>query len=179
MVCSLNYLQCHQPSFTKVNNSDKPWIVWCESNDESDLLEKLIPDAVAVKGAHNVSQKEDRLLGFTDGKYRVIISKPSIAGFGMNWQHCRNIAFASISYSYEKFYQAVRRSWRFGQDQEVFVHVFLSNSELTVWRAIEKKTNSHDEMKKHMRMVADFQGRTHEVKIDYQPKKQASLPSWI
>lgn len=162
-----------------VNASDKPWIVWCESNDENDLLKKLIPDAVDVKGSHTVQQKEERLIGFTDGKYRVIISKPSIAGFGMNWQHCRKIAFASISYSYEKFYQAVRRSWRFGQDQSVSVHVFLSSSELTVWRAIEKKTNSHDEMKKHMRLVADYQGRTHEVKIDYKPNKKATLPTWL
>jgi len=162
-----------------VNDNDRPWLVWCESNDESALLAKLIPDSVEVKGSNTPDQKEDRLLSFTDQKSRVLVSKSSICGFGMNWQHCRDIAFASISYSYEKFYQAVRRSWRFGQDQEVRTHVVLADSELPVWRAIEKKTINHDQMKKAMRESVFSNSEGAKVKQAYNAKGKGSLPSWI
>jgi hypothetical protein len=161
-----------------VNASAEPWIVWCESNDESDMLAKLIPDAVEVKGSQTIEQKETRLDDFTQGRARVLVSKPSICGFGMNWQHCRNMAFASISYSYESFYQAVRRCWRFGQTQEVRVHVCISDAEIPVWRVIERKTIDHDTMKREMReSIGNTQ--THDVKIDYNPQVDAVLPQWL
>jgi superfamily II DNA or RNA helicase len=161
-----------------VNKSEDPWIVWCESNDESALLAKLIPDAVEVKGSQTIEQKEERLNAFTNGKARVLISKPKICGFGMNWQHCRNMAFASISYSYESFYQAVRRSWRFGQTKQVNVHVFISDAEIPVWRTIERKALSHDTMKNQMRLSIG-EGKTSKTKLDYNPTMQATLPAWL
>ncbi len=162
-----------------VNGSDKPFIVWCESNQESELLTKAIPDAVEVKGSDSLDKKEDALVGFSDGKYRVIVSKSSICGFGMNWQHCRNQVFASISYSYEKFYQAVRRSWRFGQDQEVNIDVVIADAEIPVWRAVERKAFDHEGMKEHMKYAIFSKGEKSEIKIDYNPTHKATLPSWL
>lgn len=162
-----------------VNDDDEPWIVWCESNDESARLSKLIPDAVEVKGGDKSESKERDLLAFSEGRARVIISKPSICGFGMNWQHCRKIAFASISYSYEKFYQAIRRSWRFGQQREVFVFVVLADSELPVWRSIERKSTDHESMKSYMKLAV-FKDRDKSVlKVDYNPQHTGILPSWL
>jgi superfamily II DNA or RNA helicase len=162
-----------------VNESKKPWIVWCESNQESEMLKKAIPDAVEVKGSDNPDTKEERLMGFSDGKYRVLISKSKICGFGMNWQHCRDMVFASISYSYEKFYQAVRRSWRFGQDQQVNVHVVIADAELPVWRTVEAKSTDHESMKDHMKYAVFSKGASSDVKVDYLPDYVATLPDWI
>jgi superfamily II DNA or RNA helicase len=162
-----------------VNRSDKPWIVWCESNDESDALAKAIPDSVEVKGSQTSDQKEERLIAFSEGKARVIVTKPKLAGFGMNWQHCANIAFASISYSYEQFYQAIRRSWRFGQDKPVNVHVVIADAESQVWRAIERKTTDHDQMKDHMKHATFKKGVESSVKVDYNPNHTGSMPSFI
>jgi hypothetical protein len=143
------------------------------------MLTKLIPDAVEVKGSDTLAKKEENLLAFTDQKARVIVSKAKICGFGMNWQHCRKIAFCSISYSYERFYQAVRRSWRFGQTKPVDVHVFIADSELGVWRTIEKKTKGHDQMKKEMRHAVFKKGTDLLKKVDYNPKEKSNLPSFL
>jgi superfamily II DNA or RNA helicase len=162
-----------------VNRSKDPWIVWCESNAESSALASAIPDAVEVAGSHTPDQKEDRLISFTKGESRVIVSKPSICGFGMNWQHCRNIAFASISYSYEQFYQAVRRSWRFGQTKPVNAEVVIADAEVQVWRTIERKSTDHDGMKSHMKHAIFKNARKSEVKINYNPINEARLPAWL
>lgn len=161
-----------------VNDSSEPWLVWCESNAESAMLSELIGDAVEVKGSDTIENKESRLNAFTTGNARVLVSKPSICGFGMNWQHCRNIAFASISYSYESFYQAVRRCWRFGQKREVNVHVCIADAELPVWRAIERKALDHDDMKRHMRENIGVSVKS-DIKLDYNPTKIATLPAWL
>ena len=158
-----------------VNSKQVPWIVWCESNQESEELARLIPDCVEVKGADSLQSKEKKLMDFTDGNARVIVSKPSICGFGMNWQHCRDIAFASISYSYEKFYQAIRRSWRFGQTEQVNVHVVIADSELQVWKSIERKTKDHDLMKSHMKHAVFRKSSDPIEKRKYNPTKKAKL----
>jgi DNA modification methylase len=133
---------------------DEPWLIWCDLNDEGDIAEKLIPGAVQVAGRHSDEQKEDRMLGFSDGRYRVLISKPSIAGWGMNWQHCPNVAFLGLSDSWEMYYQAIRRVWRFGQQREVNCHIITSESEGAVLRNIQRKekdaTRMAREMVKHM-----------------------------
>ena len=110
-----------------VNSSDDAWLVWCDLNAESEHLALSIPDAVEVRGADSLEWKEDAMLGFADGKYRVLVTKPSIAGFGMNWQHCHRVAFCGMSHSYEQFYQAIRRCWRFGQKYPVEIHVFVTD----------------------------------------------------
>lgn len=162
-----------------VNGSEEPWIVWCESNQESQMLAKAIPDAIEVKGSDSSDHKESALIGFTDGTHRVIVSKPSICGFGMNWQHCSHMVFASISYSYEQFYQAVRRCWRYGQTCPVFAHVVIADAEIPVWRAIEEKAGDHTAMKDHMRYAKFSASRAAGVKIDYNPNHDAELPSWF
>jgi superfamily II DNA or RNA helicase len=162
-----------------VNTSDQSWIVWCESNQESEMLSKAIPDSVEVKGSDDIDKKEERLIAFTNQESRVLVSKSSICGFGMNWQHCRNMAFVSVSYSYEKFYQAVRRSWRFGQKEQVNVHVVIAESELTVWKTVMEKATDHEAMKDHMKYATFSKGAESKVKIDYNPNYTAKLPEWL
>lgn len=133
---------------------DQPWLIWCDLNDEADLLEKLIPNSVQVAGRHKDGVKEERMLAFSAGEIGTLISKPSIAGYGMNWQHCSNVGFVGLSDSYESFYQAIRRCWRFGQKNEVNCHVFTAEAEGAVVRNIERKEKDAmlmaKEMVKHM-----------------------------
>ena len=161
------------------NTTDQPVIVWCESNEESTLLKSAIPDAVEVKGSDSPDSKEQKLMAFTDGTARVIVSKPSICGHGMNWQHCRRQIFCSTRYSYEYYYQAVRRSYRFGQTESVEVDVLIPDNAIQAWRAIERKANDHKGMKEHMRYASKGISKKHEVKIDYNPQMEGSLPSWL
>lgn len=129
-------------------------IVWCESNDESKALARSIPGSVEVVGSDDPDDKEAKLDAFSRGEARVIVTKPSIAGFGLNWQHCAHVVFASLSYSYESFYQAIRRTWRFGQKRNVHVDVVIADSEQGVWRTVKEKMEAHDEMKTAMRQAA-------------------------
>lgn len=122
-----------------VNQSSEPWVVWCDLNPESEALTKAIQDAVEVRGAHKREYKESAMWGFVDGTHRVIVSKPSICGFGMNWQHCANVAFVGLSDSWEAFYQAVRRCWRYGQTKPVNCHLIISEREGAVLKNIKRK----------------------------------------
>jgi DNA modification methylase len=138
-----------------VNASDEAWIVWCNLNAESEALARAIPDAVEVRGSDDPEDKEAALIGFTEGKFRVLVTKPSIAGHGMNWQHCRNEAFVGLSDSWEQYYQAVRRCWRFGQERTVRVHVYTAETEGAVVANIRRKeadaAKMATEMVTHMR----------------------------
>lgn len=122
-----------------VNADVQPWIVWCDLNDEGDALRAAIPDAVEVRGADDVAVKEQRLHDFASGNVRVLVTKPSIAGFGLNWQHCARMAFVGVTDSFEAYYQAVRRCWRFGQRRTVQVHVFASEREGAVVANLKRK----------------------------------------
>ena len=133
-----------------VNGSDEPWIVWCELNDEGDALESAIHDAIQVSGSSTDDEKRDGLLGFAEGRYRVLVTKPKIGGFGMNWQHCPNMAFVGLSHSWEQFYQSVRRSWRFGQQRPVCVHIVSTDIEAAVLKNIKDKQAKADEMAAEM-----------------------------
>jgi hypothetical protein len=118
---------------------DEPWLLWCGLNDEADLLAKLIPGAVNVHGGWSPEDKADALLGFADGRIRVLITKPSIAAFGLNWQHCARMAFVGLSDSYEAYYQAIRRCYRYGQTRVVHAHVVLSDLEGQIASNIARK----------------------------------------
>lgn len=133
-----------------VNSSCEPWIVWCDLNAESEYLAKSIPDAVEVRGSDSHEHKEDAMLGFSDGKYRVIVTKPSICGFGMNWQHCANMVFVGLSNSYEQYYQAVRRCYRFGQTRPVNAHIVISEIEQKIVHNVMRKKNDASEMESEM-----------------------------
>ena len=133
-----------------VNGDDQPWIVWCDLNAESQALVRAIPGAVEITGSDDPDTKSTRMLAFADGTIRVLVTKPSIAGFGMNWQHCARVAFVGLSDSWEMYYQAIRRCWRFGQSREVECHVITSTAEGAVVANIERKERDADSMTAQM-----------------------------
>lgn len=114
-------------------------VVWCDLNDESAALTAAIPDAIEVRGSDTADEKEARLLAFTRGEARVLVTKPRIGGWGLNWQHCSRMVFVGLSDSYESYYQAVRRCWRFGQTRPVEVTIIASNREQTVLENVRRK----------------------------------------
>ena len=122
-----------------VNADAQPWVVWCDLNAEGDALRQAIPDAVEIRGSDDADVKESRLRDFAEGRTRVLITKPSIAGFGLNWQHCARMAFVGVTDSFEAYYQAVRRCWRFGQTKPVHVHIFASDAEGAIVANLKRK----------------------------------------
>ena len=125
---------------------DEPWIVWCGLNAEADLLARLIPGAVNVHGSMTPEEKAAGLLGFADGKIRVLITKPSVASFGMNWQHCARMAFCGLNDSFEALYQCIRRCHRYGQHRLVRAHIVLSNLESQIAANVARKERQAAEM---------------------------------
>ena len=167
-----------------VNKSSEPWVVWCDLNVESEMLRRIIPDAVEVKGSDTNQHKEESMLGFADGKYRVIVSKPSICGFGMNWQHCNNMAFVGLSDSFESYYQATRRCWRFGQKRPVSVNVITSELEGAVVRNIQRKESDAqrmaDQMVEYMSAIssAEIKGISRN-RTAYRAERRMTLPQFL
>lgn len=167
-----------------VNYSREQWVLWCNLNDESKALDAAIPDAVEVTGSDKNSHKEESAIRFVDGKIRVLVSKPDIFGFGMNFQNCRNAAFVGLSDSWEMVYQATRRIWRFGQKQPVHVHFITGELEGAVVRNIQRKEKQAAEMAEsmlgHMREInrAEVHGTIRETNA-YIPKTEVEVPSWL
>jgi DNA modification methylase len=137
-----------------VNKSSEPWLVWCNTNDEADALIECLNDAVEVRGSDTAEHKQRAVVDFLSGKTRVLISKSGIFGYGLNFQHCRNVAFVGLSYSFEDFYQALRRSYRFGQKEEVNAYIIQAQTEGAIIRAIEKKIEQHKTMQESMKKAA-------------------------
>ena len=158
---------------------DRPVTIWCETNDESDLLAQMVPDAVEVHGSLDADEKEQRLLGFASGEFRAIVTKPKIAGFGVNWQHCAHAVFASISFSYEQHYQAVRRSHRFGQSEVVRNDVVIADTEAAIWRVITEKSDKHDEMKRRMSAAMKSAQTEGSRRVVYDRPLDLAFPHWI
>ena len=158
---------------------DKPVTVWCETNDESAALANLIPGAIEVHGSLDPDEKERRLLGFADGQYRAIVTKPKLAGFGVNWQHCAHAVFASISFSYEQHYQAVRRSHRFGQSETVRNDIVIADTEASIWNVINAKSAKHDEMKRRMAEAMKDAQSTATRRVKYERPLDLAFPAWI
>ncbi|MFD7705592.1 SNF2-related protein [Streptomyces sp. NPDC059786] len=131
--------RCEKAASLVAADPDEPWLIWCGLNDEADLLTKLIPDAVNVHGAWSPDEKADALLGFADGRITRLITKPSIAAFGLNWQHCARMAFVGLSDSYETYYQSIRRCYRYGQTRIVQAHIVLSELESQIAANIARK----------------------------------------
>lgn len=167
-----------------VNADRRAWVVWCDLNAEGDALEAAIPDSVQVAGADSAEVKESRLLGFPAGKHRVLITKGSIAGFGMNWQHCDRQAFVGVTDSWETYYQAVRRCWRFGQKNPVHVHVFASNQEGAVVANLSRKERDARAMADAMASETlaavreSVLGRQKESN-EYTPDRRITIPSFL
>ena len=133
-----------------VNASNESWIVWCNLNVESEALTKAIPDAVQVSGSDSTEHKEKAAMDFVTGNTRVLISKPSIFGFGMNWQHCHNAAYVGLSDSFEQLDQSIHRIHRYGQQQECHIYVITSELEGAVVRNVERKRKDHERMTDNM-----------------------------
>jgi hypothetical protein len=135
-----------------VNSLDgnEPILIWCELNAESDALIKAIPEATEVRGNQKTEIKESRLLGFADGTHRILVTKTKIAGFGLNYQHCHNMIFMSGSFSFEKTYQGLRRSWRFGQDHQVDAYSIYAETEGNLIETLARKRKQFSEMQKEM-----------------------------
>ena len=129
---------------------NEPWLIWCHLNDEAELIAELLDGAVNVQGSDAPETKAKNLLGFAHGDIRVLVSKPKIAGFGMNWQHCARMAFVGLDDSFEKFYQAVRRCYRFGQKRQVQVHLFTAENEGQILANLKRKEEAHHEMSASM-----------------------------
>lgn len=162
---------------------NEPWLVWCNLNSEADGIESAIPRALQVAGRHDAAMKVDRLLGFKDGRPPVLISKPSLAGHGMNWQHCARMVFVGLTDSFEQVYQAIRRCYRFGQSREVHVHFVTSELEGNVLANVRRKEAAFnlmlERMAEHMRdlMQEEVSGRA--AKNPYNPKIKMEIPAWL
>lgn len=154
---------------------DQPAIVWCHLNAEGDLLERLIPDALQVKGSQSDEEKESRLLAFANGGSRVLVIKPKIGAFGLNWQHCAHVTFFP-SHSYEQYYQGVRRCWRFGQKRPVAVDIVTTEGELGVLKNLQRKSTAADhmfsELVKHMGNELHLDSNNPYV-------QEVEVPSWL
>lgn len=135
---------------------DEQYLIWCDYNIESETITAMLKDAVQITGSDKPEFKEKSMMDFTNGKIRILVSKPSICGFGMNWQNCKNIIFLGLSDSYESYYQAIRRCWRFGQKKDVDVVVVLSNAESSALNNIRRKEK--DAMNMGDRMIEHTKG---------------------
>lgn len=151
-----------------VNASNDIWLIWCELNDESTALSAAIHDSVEVRGDMSLEIKEQALMDFANGKIRVLITKPKIGALGLNLQVCHQMAYVGLSYSYEQFYQSIRRCWRYGQMNPVNAHVIVTDVEREVLDTIRRKQADHDkmvvEMGKYMRdtILQNLSGLTKE-----------------
>ena len=158
---------------------DEPWIVWCDTNYDADALRELMPNINEVRGNMSPDVKEDRLNAFTTGQSLTMLTKASIAGYGLNWQHCARMAFMGLSFSYENYYQAIRRCWRFRQKRAVEVHVICADTEASIWDVVSRKSGDHEYMKAEMSAAMARAHRSSEVLSNYRPQMEASIPKWI
>ena len=158
-----------------VNNSAENFIVWIKQNEEGEYLRRLIPDAVEVKGSDSSEYKESKLLGFGNNEFRVLITKAKIAQFGLNYQNCHNQIFASLDFSFESLYQAVRRSYRFGQKDAVNIHIIATDTMGNVIQSIKNKQSQFETMQKEMsdtinaagiNQMTAFSGDTERIETD-------------
>lgn len=176
--------RCEQAAEIIAQNPDDQWVCWCDLNAESELLAEFIPNSEEVRGSDKPDAKEDALMRFANGALRVLITKPSIAGFGMNWQQCHNMIFVGLSDSYEQMYQAIRRCYRFGQKRPVNVHIVTSAAEGAVKANVERKEQQAAEMKRNMVQYTkeilrkDIRGQERIV-IPYDPQIVMIVPDWV
>jgi len=148
------------------------------------MLKNCIDGAIEITGSDKPEYKEEMMIGFTDGKIKRLVTKPSIAGWGMNWQHCCNVVFVGLSDSYEQFYQAVRRSWRFGQKNPVNCYVITSSIEGAVVENIKRKEKQAQELSTGMLQnmvkheIEEIKGTIRNV-TKYNPEVNMTIPDWL
>ena len=165
----------------EIVNADpgETWVIWCDTDYEADAIKAAIPDAAEIRGSQSIEEKETRLADFASGAVKRLITKPSLTGYGLNWQHCARMAYVGRSFSYETWYQSVRRCWRFGQKRPVDVHLIVAEGEAEIGRVIERKAADHADMKRAMREAMAAAQKTSEVKVPYRPTHKGRLPQWL
>lgn len=161
----------------------EPWVVWCDTDYEADAINKAlkgIEGVAEVRGSHPAQRKEDTITGFADGSVRVLITKPSVCGFGLNWQHCARTVYVGRSFSYEAWYQSIRRFWRFGQKREVICWLILAEGEDAIARTIDRKAADHGSMKAQMaKAMRENINAESSDRVAYNPTHKGELPSWL
>jgi len=150
-------------------------VVWCHLNDEGNTLERTIPDALQVSGSMPEEKKEERLLAFQAGELKTLITKPKIGCFGLNWQHCHNVV-TFPSHSWEQYYQAVRRCWRFGQTDPVDVHIITTEGEQQVLKNLQRKANQADGM---FEALSKHANAALTINRDVVANTKAKVPKWL
>lgn len=154
-------VRCQRVAEIVAAEPNEAWILWCGLNSEADLLEKLIPGAVNVHGSMSPEEKAAIFLGFAHGEPRILITKPSMAAFGLNWQHCARMAFVGLSDSYEQYYQAIRRCYRYGQTRVVDAHIVVTSAESTIAANVARKEREadrlHEELVRQMVAAGELQ----------------------
>lgn len=176
--------RCRTAADLVADKPDEQWLIWCDLNDESRTLAGMIENAAEVRGSDNPDYKARMLNAFTTGEVKYLVSKPSIAGFGLNWQNCHNMIFVGLSDSYEMMYQAIRRCWRFGQKNNVFVHIVTSDAEGAVKQNIDRKEQQAErmtaEMVRHTKDILEQEIRgTVKILNSYDPQIEMIVPDWI
>ena len=159
---------------------NEPWLIWCETDYEEKALREVLPGAVVVNGKDSIEDKEERLGAFADGSAHIMITKAKIAGYGLNFQHCARMAFVGPTFSYEAFYQAIRRCHRFGQKRPVRAHVVMATTEVSVWDILTRKSDDHKTMA--VEMFASTRRATSHVDdgaAAYGKTKSFKLAPWI
>jgi superfamily II DNA or RNA helicase len=156
------------------------WVVWCDTDYEADALAARLPHAVEVRGSQSTEAKEAALAAFDSGEATTIITKPAICGYGLNWQHAARVVFVGRSFSYESWYQAIRRCWRFGQKRDVHVHLIVAEGEDQIGRAIDRKGTEHAAMKAAMAAaMRRAMGRSSPSRVGYAPQHHGRMPAWL
>ena len=162
-----------QWTMEKVNNSKEQWVIWCETNEEAEILAKNIEDSFEIRGATPEKTRLEQVGLFLNRKLKVLISKPSIFGYGLNFQNCFNTIFFGLSFSYESFYQAVKRFHRFGQSHPVNAFIVIGENEKSMLNIINEKKKQHlvlkEKMRENVKKYQDLEfGKSKEFKIDYE-----------
>lgn len=158
-----------------VNQSGQPFVMWCNLNDEGDLLQKMVPDAVQVSGKDSDDAKEEKLLAFSQGKVRGLITKQKIAGWGLNWQHCAHMT-EFPTHSFEGYYQKVRRCWRFGQQRSVQVDIVTTEGERGITKNLQRKATQADQMFSNL---VSHMNNAMAIERQNNYKKPVQLASWL
>lgn len=155
-----------------VNESNEPFIIWIKQDEEADLIKELIPDAVEVRGSHSPEYKEKMLLGFAKNEFRVLVTKTKIAQFGLNYQNCNNQIFASLDFSFEGLYQAIRRSYRFGQNKEVNIYIISTDTMTNVIESIKQKEKNFNIMQEEMAKAVNVNLLSNSLEFDYNTREE-------
>jgi superfamily II DNA or RNA helicase len=167
-------------SIVNGSEKDEPALIWAEYNEEAKRMAEAIPDAVEISGADSLDDKADRMLAFSRGDIRVLVTKAKIAGFGMNWQHCSKVYFMGASHSFESTYQAIRRCWRFGQTRPVTVRTCVADREREIVANHARKQQQAEEMAEAAALQFRIENKERMERWNpYKPSIEAMKPAWL